>query len=202
MNMTGKIRFLKSFDAKLLLKHKQSAIIIGASLLVVLLAHILLVGPVIGDNAQMRSKLARQDALIAKYESKIAEAAEVSEDLQRLREQSGLARYLEAQETPAKVAASMDAMLSKLEGSSLKKVSFKPLDTTRNGSFIETNMKCALTGDVRGLYSLFKALEDYPEPVKVKECIIRALSGNRPKQLAPMTIVITISTIIGIDREG
>jgi hypothetical protein len=62
-------------------------------------------------------------------------------------------------------------------------------------------MKCAVTGDVRGFYHLFKALEDHPRPIRVKECIIRVLS-KRPAQIDPMTMVLTFSTIIGIDKEG
>jgi len=202
MNAAKAKRAMRGLSAKGLLKHKIGLGIIGAALGVVVTAHMVFVGPLGHETSQLRLQLTRQEELIGKYRDKIGQASELSEDIANLRRRSGLAALIDAGANPAKAAAAMDAVFSGLEAQGMKKVSFQPLETSKNGDFIEANMKCAMSGDVRGLHALFKALDDYPEPVKVKEIVIRVLSEKRPRQLDPMTVVITVATIIGIDKEG
>lgn len=174
---------------------------LAAAIVAIAAFHAMFTAGVISQAQTMSDRISRQQQLIDKYEQKIRGAGNVEKSLDKLRKESELAEYLSNDISETTITTEIDGMFADLSEKGLEKVAFQPLAQTSYQDFREVNIKTVFRGDIHGLYELFKSLEEYGRPLRIKQLTVKA-SSRRRGGAPPLTIMITLSTLTGLIQDG
>lgn len=159
------------------LKRQRSAVLPAlAALLLLVVSHLLWIGPLTSENEELEGKVKQQDTLVLKYQEKLNQAQSIKDNLvKQENDLKAMQKRLFRGNDPYQLAASLGELFSP-KGQAKKKLDIKTyqvLASKEYGLYQEVHLRFNFMTSIEGLYEFLERLRNFETAILVQEINIQ-----------------------------
>lgn len=155
-------------------RYRISFLTVLVTLLTLLTIYLVWLAPISAEIETLQTQVDRQQELISKYQSKLEQAKDIKENMQK---QESKLKQMQAQlfqgTDPYQLAASLSELLSTKDGPKLDIKTYQVLASKEFGLYQEVHIRFNFMTNIEGLYYFLERIKNFHTSILVKEINIQ-----------------------------
>jgi len=172
-------------------RHRMSLALAAVLGLFLLLAHWFWLEPVLIQKQELSENIAQQQAMIQKYQEKLAQGTVVKESLTKQEQELGqLQRKVFRGEDSYQLAAKLGDIVSAKGSQDLNVKSYQVLASKEHGVYQEVQVKFDFTATIAGVYTFLNGIQKSPTAIQVQQMRVQKVQRKTGHDLV-INVVLT-----------
>jgi hypothetical protein len=172
-------------------RHRMSLALAAVLGLFLLLAHWFWLEPVLIQKQELSENIAQQQAMIQKYQEKLAQGTVFKESLTKQEQELGqLQRKVFRGEDSYQLAAKLGDIVSAKGSQDLNVKSYQVLASKEHGVYQEVQVKFDFTATIAGVYTFLNGIQKSPTAIQVQQMRVQKVQRKTGHDLV-INVVLT-----------
>jgi Tfp pilus assembly protein PilO len=172
-------------------RHRTSLALVAVVGLCLLLVYWFWLDPVLSKKKELSESIAQQQAMIQKYQEKLAQGTALKESLTKQEQELGrLQRKVFHGEDSYQLAAKLGDIVSAKGSQDLNVKSYQVLASKEHGVYQEVQLKFDFTATIAGVYTFLNGIQKSPTAIQVQQMRVQKVQRKTGHDLV-ISVVLT-----------
>ena len=172
-------------------RHRMSLALMAVVGIGLLLMHWFWLEPVLSQKQELSDSIAQQQAMIQKYQEKLAQGTVFKESLTKQEQELGqLQRKVFRGEDSYQLAAKLGDIMSAKGSQDLNVKSYQVLASKEHGVYQEVQVKFDFTATIAGVYTFLNGIQKSPTAIQVQQMRVQKVQRKTGHDLV-ISVVLT-----------